>query len=202
MAYFCFRLSSNQREIVMSQPILKRSIAVWFALAIFGFAGVASAGGYLGAGAGITTVDVCDDVTTVFPGLNCDDEDTGLKIFGGFKANEHFAIEGLWADLGEVSVSGPGGSGTVGVDGFGIAAVGIIPLNEKFGIFGKLGMFMWDLSGGGGLSAASDDGTDLMFGAGVSWNLTEKLGLRAEWERFDIDGDDIDFLSIGAQFNF
>ena len=180
----------------------KQGIAGLLVLALCGFTGVASAAGYIGASAGITTVDVCDDVTAVLPGLNCDDEDTGLKVFGGFKANQNFAIEALWADLGEVSASAGGTTATVGVDGFGIAAVGMIPLGEKFGVFGKVGAFMWDASGGGAASGLSEDGTDLMFGAGVNWNFTEKVGLRAEWERFDIDGDDVDFLSVGVQFNF
>lgn len=155
--------------------------------------------GYIGAGGGVTSVDVCGDIPNAF---HCDDKDTGLKIFGGYKANDHFAIEGFWADLGEVSASGPGGSGSLGVDGFGIAAMGILPLNDRFGIFAKLGMFMWDGSGGGDFSGIEDDGTDVMFGAGVRWNFTERFGLRAEWERFDIDGDDVDFLSVGLQFNF
>jgi len=179
---------------------IKQGIAGLLVFALCGFTGIAAAGGYIGAGAGITTVDVCDDIS--FPGVTCDDEDTGLKIFGGFKANENFAIEALWADLGEVSATGPGGTASISVDGFGIAAVGIIPLGERFGIFGKVGAFMWDASGGGAASGVGDDGTDLMFGAGVSWNLTNHFGLRAEWERFDIDGDDVDFLSVGAQFNF
>jgi OOP family OmpA-OmpF porin len=186
----------------MLQRKIKQVMAGLLVLTLCSFTGIASAGGYVGAGAGITTVDVCDDINGAFPGLSCDDEDTGFKIFGGYKANEHFAIEALWADLGEVSVSGPGGSLSLSVDGFGAAAVGILPLNEKFGLFGKIGMFMWDISGGGLASGASDDGTDIMFGAGVNWNLTQKFGLRAEWERFDVDGDDVDFLSIGAQFNF
>lgn len=41
-----------------------------------------------------------------------------------------------------------------------------------------------------------------MLGAGVSWRFMPQLSLRGEWERFDIDGDDVDLLSIGLQFNF
>lgn len=180
----------------------KQIFTVVLAAALCAFGNAAVAGGYAGVSGGITKIDVCDDVNALFPGLSCDDEDTGFKVFGGYKANENFAIEGLWADLGEVSISGPGGAGTVEVDGFGLAAVGILPLNEQFGIFGKLGIYRWDASGGGDLAGAGDDGTDLMFGAGVNWNFTERFGLRVEWERYDIDGDDVDFLSLGLQFNF
>lgn len=179
----------------------KRCIAGLWMAALCSFTGGASAGGYIGAGAGLTTVDVCDDLNSL-GATSCDDEDTGLKVFGGYKFNPNFAVEGLWADLGEVSATGPGGTATVEVDGFGAAAVGIIPLNEQFSIFGKVGAFMWDASGGGAASGTDDDGTDIMFGAGVSWDFTSRFGVRAEWERFDIDGDDVDFLSVGLQINF
>lgn len=186
----------------MIQLRLRWSAVAVLAVALCCGASAAVAGGYIGVGAGVTTVDVCDDINSAFPGLGCDDKDTGLKIFGGFKANENFAVEALWADLGETTLSGPGGTASLAIDGFGIAAVGIIPINQQFGIFGKVGAYMWDAQGGGVTSNFSEDGTDLMFGAGVNWNFTPKFGLRAEWERFDIDGDDVDFLSIGAQFNF
>lgn len=179
----------------------ERSVAGLLALALCIFGSTASAEGYIGAGIGMTSVDICDDLTAL-GATSCDDEDTGMKLFGGYKFNKNIAIEGQWTDLGEVSATGPGGTATVEVDGFGVAAVGMIPLSERFGLFGKVGAFMWDASGGGAASGTDEDGTDIMFGAGVNWNLTQKFGLRAEWERFDVDGDDVDFLSIGAQFNF
>lgn len=91
---------------------------------LLGTTGPAIAQGYIGAGAGITTSDLCNGISG--PGVNCDDEDTGLKIFGGYKFTPNFAVEGAWIDLGEVSASGPGGSATAEADGFQIAAVGNI----------------------------------------------------------------------------
>jgi OOP family OmpA-OmpF porin len=192
---------SQIKETVMKLETLKRIVFACVAVMLFGVAGTAAAQGYIGVGAGLTTVDICDDLSGL--GLtSCDDEDTGMKIFGGFKFNQNFGVEASWVDLGEVSLSGPGGTATVEFDGFGVAAVGMIPLNPQFGIFGKVGAYMWDASGGGAASGLSDDGTDIMFGAGVSWTFARNFGLRAEWERFDIDGSDVDFLSVGAQFNF
>ena len=168
---------------------------------LLGITGPALAQGYIGAGAGITASDLCNDISG--PGVSCDDEDTGLKIFGGYKFTPNFAVEAAWIDLGEVSASGFGGTATAEADGFQIAAVGMFPINPQWSIFGKLGAFMWDASvtSNSGFSV-SDDGTDIMFGFGGMWNITERLGLRAEWERFDVDSEDVDFLSIGVQFNF
>jgi OOP family OmpA-OmpF porin len=155
---------------------------------------------YFGASAGITTADVCDDIGG--PGISCDDEDTGLKIFGGFGVNPNFAVELGWVDVGEATATGPGGTATLEADGFQFAAVGIFPIGQRFDVFGKIGMYMWDASVSGPGGSVSDDGTDLMFGIGGTWKIGQRLGLRAEWERFDVDDIDIDLVSVGVTFSF
>jgi OOP family OmpA-OmpF porin len=158
-------------------------------------------GAYAGGSIGMTSVDVCDGVGA-FGVTDCDDQDIGFKIFGGFRLNENFAAEVGYVDLGEVSLAGPAGSGSIETDGFQFAGVGRLPINEQFDVFAKIGLYMWDLSASGPGGSADDDGTDIMFGFGGAWNFTEQLALRAEWERFDLDGDNVDLLSLGLQFNF
>ena len=84
--------------------------------------------------------------------------------------------------------------------------VGIAPLNNKFSLFGKAGLFIWDsdikftnvpLLGTG---SVSDSGTDLTYGFGAKFDLQKTVSLRAEFEHFE---DDIgDLLSVGVAFNF
>lgn len=171
------------------------------AVLLLGINGQVLAQAYIGAGAGLTASDLCNDIAG--PGVNCDDEDTGLKLFGGYKFTPNFAAEAAWVDLGEVSASGPGGSATVEADGFQVAALGMFPINPQISLFGKLGAFMWDanVTTSAGFTVG-DDGTDIMLGFGGMWNITQRIGLRAEWERFDVDSEDVDFLSVGVQFNF
>lgn len=158
-------------------------------------------GFYAGGSIGQTSVDVCDDLNGL--GLtSCDDKDTGFKLFGGYNFNQNFGVEIGFVDLGEITATGPGGTARLESDGFQAVAVGIIPINPQFGVFGKLGLFMWDVTASGPGGSLSDDGTDIMFGAGVAWRFTPQLSLRGEWERFDFDGDDVDMLSVGLQFNF
>ncbi|MEX0958544.1 MAG: outer membrane beta-barrel protein [Burkholderiales bacterium] len=157
-------------------------------------------GFYVGAGAGQTSSDLCSD--PAFAGLSCDDKDTGIKVFGGYNFLPNFGVEAAWIDLGEASVSGPGGSGKVSVDGYQIAGVGILPINPQFDVFGKVGFYMWDAELTSTFGNASEDGTDLMFGFGGAWNFTPQLSLRAEWERFDVDDEDADLLSASIVFKF
>jgi len=77
-------------------------------------------------------------------------------------------------------------------------------------------LFTWDsdlTSNGAGAFAAvsgssNDDGTDVYFGAGLTYDVTETLGVKAEWTRYNIDGDDeyfdtdVDFISAGLVFKF
>lgn len=166
-------------------------------LLTLGMTGTALAqnGFYAGASIGQATIDACDGVT------NCDDEDTSWKIFGGWEFNRNIALEAAWVDFGEVSGSIDGSKVSAEVDGWALAGKFMLPLNEQFGVFGKLGMIMWDVEGGGAASGFDDDGTDLMFGIGAQYMFTDQFGIVGEWEWYDIDND-VDLFSIGALYKF
>jgi len=188
----------------MKTEIVRRLLTLCLAGGVLLTAIPASAqetGFYVGAGAGVTTTDVCDSLSGL--GLtSCDDEDTGFKIFGGKRFNQNFAVELGWVDLGEVAATGPGGTARVETDGIQVAAVGILPVNPRFHVFGKVGLYLWDVSASAPGLSLSDDGTDIMFGLGAAWDLVDRLDLRAEWERFDVDGDNVDMFSVGALYKF
>jgi len=166
-------------------------------LLTLGMTGTALAqnGFYAGASIGQATIDACDGVTS------CDDEDTSWKIFGGWELNPNIAFEAAYVDFGEVSGSIGGSAVSAEVDGWSLAAKGMLPLNEQFGVFGKLGMIKWDVEGGGAASGIDDDGTDLMYGIGAQYMFTDQFGIVGEWEWYDMD-DDVDLFSIGALIKF
>jgi len=140
-----------------------------------------------------------------------DGTDTGFKLFGGYQFNQHFGLELAYVDLGKVSYSGSSGAapvtgGKVETSGINFSAVGTLPLNPSFALFGKIGMFVWDAKAsdvtGGAPFSATDDGTDVSYGIGASFNITKNISARAEWERFKLDSSDADLLSIGIVFRF
>jgi len=153
--------------------------------------------------------DACGDFA------NCDDNDTGYKLFAGYKFSKNFALEGFYTDLGEVSVTETESGNTIRLtakaDGIGLAAVGILPINDSFSIFAKAGFYHWDIDGKGtGNNETNEemesDGTDFTFGLGASYAFNESIAVRAEWERYDgIDYDskvDVNLLSAGIVFSF
>ena len=77
---------------------------------------------------------------------------------------------------------------------------------KYFEPFLKIGVNFWDIEYSVSASAlstrtADDDGTDVVFGAGINFNFIENLTIRAEWERFSTE-EDIDCLSGSIIFNF
>ena len=166
-------------------------------LLAMGAAGSAAAqsGFYAGASVSQSTIDGCGGVS------NCDDEDIGWKVFGGWELNPNIAFEAGWVDLGEISGSIGGSAVSAEADGWTLAAKGILPLNEQFGVFAKIGFIDWEIEGGGALSGVDDDGNDLMYGIGAQYMFTDQFGIVGEWEWYDID-DDADVLSIGALIKF
>jgi OOP family OmpA-OmpF porin len=161
----------------------------------------AAAQGYFGISTGSTAADFCSQFAGI--GLtSCDDKDTGFKFFGGARVNPNLALELGWVDLGEVTATGPGGTARIAVDGLQFSVLGIAPVNERFHLFGKFGLYLWDASVAAPGLALTEDGTDIVFGFGLGWSMTDHVQLRAEWEKFDVDGVDIDMLSVGLQYNF
>jgi len=182
---------------------MKKNVAVSALVLAMGFTGHATAenGPYIGGNFGSVSVDLCKDAWNL--GIpNCDDEDNGWKLYGGYAFNRNIAVEAGYAYLGEMSAGGFGVNGSVELDGFMASLKGSLPLNESVSLFARVGAIAWDAEGGGALSGFDDDGTDLTYGVGVEFALTENFGLLGEWERFDIDDEDVDLISLGARYSF
>ena len=144
------------------------------------------------------------DACTGLP--NCDDSDTALSIFGGYQFNKHFGAEIAYTDVGKASASSGANAATLEAKGFEFLAVGTIPLNQQFSLYGKLGLFMWDAdirtSGPGVTVLTSDDGTDLTIGFGARYSFTKNLAAQLQWQRYELDNFDVDVISVGILFRF
>jgi OmpA-OmpF porin, OOP family len=128
-------------------------------------------GFYLGAGAGLSmaSTDTAGSIAiTEFFGCTAtststDDSDMAVRIFAGYSFSKHIGVELNYADLGESSVTVQDDVNSLtdvykfAVSGFGISAIGSLPITDKFSVFGKLGIFSW----------ASDITANVDFGGGV-----------------------------------
>jgi OOP family OmpA-OmpF porin len=185
------------------------AILAGIALASSAPAALAQAQGfYLGGSIGQAQIDGFCDSEPGFTVTSCDDKDTGWKLFLGYRVNRNLAVEGSYMNGGEYggTVSSIFGTGSVKTDvtAWGIAALGILPLNEQFELFGKLGFVSGesdaDVIIGGTRVTVGDSGTELTYGLGAVFNVTRNFGIRAEWE--NVDDAEISMLSIGIQYRF
>jgi len=169
---------------------------------------------YIGFSAGQSDVDE----SMVIPGLidpgpdsRVDGKDGAFKLFGGYQFNQNFALEAAFVDLGDVSYSGSFAGATVTGgriqnSGLNLSAVGVVPLGQRFVLFGKVGMFLWyseatDVTGGFRFYS-EEDGADLSVGLGAGVAIGQRVSLRAEWERFDMSNTDVDLVTLGFTFRF
>ena len=161
---------------------------------------------YAGGSVGYTQYkDICD---VVAPGVTCDDNDTGFRVFGGYQFNQHFALELGFADLGESSGSGaPGNFIVEAKEAFDLSMVFSLPVANRLSLLFRLGAHRTRTTvEDTGLEEAKT-GSAFTLGAGAEYSFG-KLGIRAEWQRYDnISGGtvaetDVDVFSIGALYRF
>jgi OOP family OmpA-OmpF porin len=168
-------------------------------------------GFYLGGSIGQARVKAWCDTSDAPPGFalsSCDDKATSWKLFGGYRFNRHFAAEATYLDFGKLSATVAFGGLTSNVSStakaWGLAALGMLPVGERFEVFGKLGFVRGEsesrVSIGGTSGTLGETGTEAHFGAGLLYNFTRNWGVRGEWER--IEKSKIDVFSLGAQYKF
>ncbi len=151
-----------------------------------------------------------------------DDDDVGVKFFWGYNLSENFGVELFYANYGETSFEGiADGSGDLWQgegefaafgytknSGYGFAAIAKVPVGRYLDIFGKAGMYRWSTRLNGtdaaGSFSVSDSGSDMLFGGGAGFNITDRSSLRLEWERYIKIADvyDVDMLSLGFIHKF
>ncbi len=180
---------------------MRKFIAPIIGLAALAFSSAQAAdnGIYIGAGLGQAAVEVDDLVAN----QNFEGDDLGYKVIVGIRPLDWLGIEANYVNFGKPDDSIAG----VKLEAEGHAltgyAVGFFTLGP-IDLFAKGGIVSWDSK----LSHAQlgriedDDGTDFAYGVGLQFRLLS-LGVRAEYEVFDIDNvDDANFASISLTYTF
>ena len=149
-----------------------------------------------------------------------DDRSTGFKAFGGYQVNKNFAVEGGYFDLGKFGYTAatvPAGTlnGNIKLRGLNLDLVGIVPLTEKFSVFGRAGLNYAQardsFSGTGAVLVTNPNprknDTNYKLGLGLQYALSESLAVRAEAERYRVNDavgnrGHVDLISVGLIYRF
>lgn len=147
---------------------------------------------------------------------------TGYKLQLGYQFNEHLAVEGGYVNLGSASSSannqqlGASLNSSMKSQGMNAVAVGILPIGERFSLFGKAGLIYassdttnsGQVNGGRAVSTAlHKSGMAPTWGVGAAYKLTEKVALRADFDQYRNQGDDsnkqsVNLFSLGVGLSF
>ncbi len=167
-------------------------VALLFATLMLGNAAHAQDARWYG-GAGFGQVDTDDS--------DFDDSDTAVFYFG--REFETYAIEAALVDLGEFDFRDFRDT-YVEINGFEISALGFLTLNESFDLFGKAGIYFWDLeSVAFGDTFEEEDGSSFALGFGARYNFNETFGARLELiNYYDIEDADLDTANLGVYVRF
>lgn len=150
---------------------------------------------YLGVDAGQSKFkDACNGIA------GCDDKDTALGAFVGYRFHPNFAVEGGYHDLGKAAAPGA----DYKANAWELDGLASWPLGNRFSVYGKLGAFRGQAKSQG----FTDNNTKATYGLGAQFGMTRNLGLRAEWQRYPHLGGgalvktDVNVLRVGALWQF
>lgn len=127
-----------------------------------------------------------------------DDKDVGKKIYAGVNITEQLGVEAFWNDLGEAEVSGASSIGSADYKALGINAIYKPPVKiGNIQPFGKLGAAKMTTKSSGNVLFTQENQFSLFGGAGVDVNINKNLAVRAEFEYFT---EDVNQLSVGIKW--
>jgi len=160
-------------------------------------------GFYLGAAYGEfdTTIENIDGLTRAVGELDTDSD--AWKVFGGWRLNPYIAFEGDYIDLGDADggfdASGSSGDYQLELSGFGVYAIGSLPLGI-FELSAKLGYYFHDVEinvdmdnigpGNGDVIGSDESDEAWAYGVGAGVTFLDHIHAKLEYEIMDIDDQD------------
>jgi hypothetical protein len=159
-----------------------RFVTVLWILAVVP-AGHAIAGGYIGISGGSSKDDVLDETAS------------GFKLAVGGSFSDSLDAEIAYVDLGTITI------GPFDIEQSGLAASvsPVLKINDQASLFAKVGLFAWTFKVSDSFGSGEDTGTDLFYGFGFEYKISDKLGLIAEYEKYDVSDGDVSLTSLGIR---
>lgn len=172
-------------------------------LALFALAANAQdeqrSGWRIGAGAAFTEFSTDDD--------NFDDSQVGFNLSAAYRFNNWIGIEGGYFNSSDFEARFPPGftptQASIAYQGFYVAGLGYLSLGDEIDLYAKLGFFDFDsqLSTDGGVdSSARTDGP--LGGVGAIIHVSDSVGIKAEFDYFDIDEAELWTVILGIEYMF
>jgi len=137
-------------------------------------------------------------------GTMLDRSDTGGGVDLGYRVNRNLAVEAAYADLGKFSFSTTAGDGDFHPKAASLSAVGILPLQANWSLYGKAGIARTETKA----LDSSDSENGLLAGAGMAYDFNRNVYAKLGWDHYDKVGTDatgeghVDLYSVGVGYRF
>ena len=167
------------------------------ALCVFGIPAAAAAGDfYAGIGGGAYGVESGE----------FDDSAPTMGLIGGYRINQYVAFEASYLRMFTAEDAIGGSAVELDGDVWGLSTTLSYPLADRFQAFGRLGWSYYDttmeIDGVNERVKLNDYGDDFAWAVGGNYDISDRLGLRAEYGQIAIDDGDTDFLSLSLTYGF
>jgi len=170
-------------------------------------------GPYVGAGWGRFNLDI-NNLSEAGSAVSsiAKSDDNAWKIFAGYRVNPYLSFEAAYVDFGKpgdrFSATGSDGNYRVKLSGFAPYVIGTVPLGPVE-LFGKVGYYFYnedirvDFDAPGPGVDSSHSGSSFIYGGGVGITLLERVNVRAEYEKVDVDrAKSSDAIWLSAAWRF
>lgn len=152
------------------------------------------------------------DLGVAAPAYRVDDDSSGFKLIGGIRPLDPLGIEVNYVDLGDTDATlaaacppAVGGAcpASAAFDARALSVSAVAYYSLPFvDLFGRVGVARWeserDLTP---LGRNTERGTDMTYGVGAQLRFLS-FAVRLEYERFDVDRDSVDSVSLGITYTF
>lgn len=165
-------------------------------------------GPYFSLGAAFGSVDLGAAESASTTGT--DDEVQRVAIGAGYNLNDSLALEALYLTNVENTIEDVLlRDATLDHDGLQFSVLAHIPLTSQFSVFGKASANLLKVEYAAPLGSADDTSLHLGVGAGLAFQVSDQMGLRAAFERLMItdvggsNGDfDVDQVAVSLNYSF
>ena len=142
--------------------------------------------------------------------------ENSVSLFGGYRTTENFSLQLEYQDdlsfgiddmfAGSSLWFPETGEQDFESNGLFLSGISSYPINDHGVLYMKGGLFNWEVDSN--YYENSSDylgqarGTDVFYGFGANYDLNARFGVSAEWERYQMEKSDIDYLSTRLKFKF
>ena len=164
-------------------------------------AAVAKEGFFLGGAFGNGYLDEAID------GNRFKSDSSAYRIYGGYGFTKYLGVEIGYLDLGTfretIDVGGMSVPVSASASGYTLAAIGTLPLSDRFSLIARLGYYFHDgESSAAGVSEGSPSEESPFIGIGLGYDISEVLEFNLAYDLIRTDNADPGLATLGLTLRF